>query len=192
VQGTALSARAAQGLEEGAGIPSTTLARLLAGLESGADALTGRDVVVVDEAGMVGTRTLGHLLEKASAAGAKVVLVGDHRQLPEIEAGGGFAGLAGRLGAIELTENRRQEEGWERRALDQLRHGVPVLGVAAFDRAGRVHTATSLAGSRQELVAGWLAARQAGEEVTMLAVNRRDVAEPVDRQHRHLLAGLPS
>ena len=177
IQGTALSARAAQGLEEGAGIRSMTLTGLLLGLDSGGDALTDRDVVVVDEAGMVGTRMLGRLLEKASVAGAKVVLVGDPRQLPEIEAGGAFAELADRLGAIELTENRRQEEGWERRALDQLRNGTPVRGVAAFDRAGRVHTAASLAESRQELVAGWLVARQLGEEVTMLAVNRRDVAD---------------
>ncbi|HEX3946148.1 MAG TPA: MobF family relaxase, partial [Acidimicrobiales bacterium] len=176
VQGTALSARAAQGLEEGAGIPSTTLARLLQGLDAGTTELTARDVVVVDEAGMVGTRMLGRLLDRASATGSKVVLVGDPRQLPEIEAGGAFAGLVERLGAIELAENRRQREGWERAALDEVRHGQPLRGLAAFDRADRVHTADSLAGSRRELVARWLASRAASEEVAMLAVNRRDVA----------------
>lgn len=176
VRGTALSARAAQGLEEGADIPSSTLARLLHGLDTATVVLTGRDVVVVDEAGMVGTRMLGRLLEQASIAQAKVVLVGDPRQLPEIEAGGAFSGLAERLGASELTENRRQREAWERTALDELRHGAPVRGLAAFDRSGRVHAAGSLAGSRRELVAGWLAAHRSGEEAAILAVNRRDVA----------------
>lgn len=191
VQGTALSARAAQGLEEGAGLPSTTLARLLHDLERGAVELADRHVVVVDEAGMVGTRMLGRLLERASAAGAKVVLVGDPRQLPEIEAGGAFAGLVDRLGAVELTENRRQREPWERAALDQLRHGLPVRGLAAFDREGRVHLAGSLADSRRQLVAAWLAARQAGEDVAILTVNRRDVAA-LNREARAALrtAGL--
>ena len=47
-------------------------------------------------------------------AGTKVVLVGDDRQLAPIDAGGGFRALRLRLGASELTENRRQHQAWER------------------------------------------------------------------------------
>ena len=123
VLGTALSARAARGLRDGAGIDSQTLASLLAGIESGRTKLGASDVVVLDEAGMVGTRALARLVESADDAGAKVVLVGDPRQLPEIEAGGALAGLIERVGAVELTENRRQQSSWERVALDALRMG---------------------------------------------------------------------
>ena len=66
---------------------------------------------------MVGTRKLARLLDHADAAGAKVVLVGDPRQLPEIDAGGLLAGLAERLPGVQLTENRRQRDAWERQAL---------------------------------------------------------------------------
>ena len=49
-------------------------------------------MLVVDEAGMLGSRKLARLLGHAEQAGAKVVLVGDDRQLAAIEAGGGFRG----------------------------------------------------------------------------------------------------
>src|SRR3546814_5366281 len=56
---------------------------------------------------MVGTRQLHRLIEHTANARAKLVLVGDPKQLAEIEAGGLFASLARRLGHAELTENRR-------------------------------------------------------------------------------------
>ena len=177
VTGAALSARAALTLEEGAGIPSTTLSRLLRSLDNGMTVLGSRDVVILDEAGMVGTRQLAKLLNQASEAGAKVVLVGDPRQLPEIEAGGAVAGLIERLGAVELTGNHRQEAAWERTALDELRHGNPIWGLAAFEVADRVHTAPTMAEARSELVRAWLGARMAGEDAVMLAANRSDVGE---------------
>ena len=51
------------------------------------------------------------------------MLVGDDRQLPEIQAGGAFRALADTLGAVELREVRRQHEAWDRGALDALRRG---------------------------------------------------------------------
>jgi hypothetical protein len=102
-------------------------------------------------------------------------LVGDHRLRAEIEAGGAFAALASRLGAIELTENRRQRELWEREALDQLRSGSVADGLTAYDSHERIHVAPSMAEARQATVESWLQARDAGSEVLMLAVGRRDV-----------------
>jgi len=175
--GTSLSARAAEGLGEGAGIPSSTLARLLADIDRGTTALTERSVVVVDEAGMVSTRMLEALLSSAGEVGAKVVLVGDPRQLPEIGAGGTLAALAEQLGAVELSTNRRQEQSWERAALDQLRHGSVHDALSAMVGADRVHAAPTMDEARRRLVASWLASVACDEEAVMLAVTRRDVAE---------------
>ncbi|MGH9128829.1 MAG: MobF family relaxase [Acidimicrobiales bacterium] len=109
VIGTALSARAAAELGAATAMPTGTLARLLGDLERpGPEArLAPGTVVVVDEAAMVGTRELARLLAAAERDRAKVVLVGDPRQLPEIQAGGALAAIAARQGAITLTENRR-------------------------------------------------------------------------------------
>ena len=122
VFGCALSARAARELEDQAGIDATTIAQLRSELERGRP-VDERTVLVVDEAGMVGSRVLAELAEHAAEARAKLVLVGDDRQLPEIDAGGGFRGLADRLGCVELTGVRRQRHAWDREALDALREG---------------------------------------------------------------------
>ncbi len=121
--GVAVARRAAHELEDDAGIASTSVAALLAGLSAGSTRLPDGCVLVVDEAGMVATRQLAALSMRSSRRDGKLVLVGDHRQLPEIEAGGGFRGLVRRGLAIELTDNRRQVHAWERDALEQLRQG---------------------------------------------------------------------
>ena len=70
-------------------------------------------MLVVDEAGMIGSRQMERLLSAAQAAGAKVVLVGDPEQLQAIEAGAAFRAIAERVGAAEITEVRRQREAWQ-------------------------------------------------------------------------------
>ncbi len=90
VRGAALSGIAAENLEGGSGIASRTIASLEHGWSRDRDRLTSRDVLVVDEAGMIGTRQLSRVLAEAAGAGAKVVMVGDVQQLQAIEAGAAF------------------------------------------------------------------------------------------------------
>jgi len=93
VRGAALSGIAAESLEGGSGISSRTLASLEHGWAQGRDELTPRDVLVIDEAGMIGSRQMERVLSAAQMAGAKVVLVGDPEQLQAIEAGAAFRAL---------------------------------------------------------------------------------------------------
>jgi ATP-dependent exoDNAse (exonuclease V) alpha subunit len=76
VRGAALSGIAAEQLEGGAGIASRTVHSLLFQWQQGKDGLSAQDVLVVDEAGMIGSRQMERLLAHARAAKAKVVLVG--------------------------------------------------------------------------------------------------------------------
>ena len=139
-----------------------TLTRFVGQLDEGIRTLGRRDVVVVDEAGMVGTRTLGRLVEVARESGAKLVLVGDPRQLPEIEAGGAFGALATRLGAVELTENRRQNERWERWPSTSCVPATSPPRSPPTRITGRIRVAGTMAETRQDLVGRWLSARDAG------------------------------
>jgi ATP-dependent exoDNAse (exonuclease V) alpha subunit len=187
VLGAALSARAAAELQDGSGIPSTTIARLLADLDRpDADGLPPQCVLVIDEAAMVGTRQLARLLDHAHTDGAKVVLVGDHHQLAEIEAGGAFAALAASLDAVELTENRRQREAWERDALAELRHGNPDVALAAYQAHDRFHQADTSEQVREQLVDHWFAARQSGGRHLMIATYHRDVDDLNHRARQRL------
>src|SRR3546814_4161045 len=72
VRGAALSGIAAEGLENGAGIASRTIAGLEHQWGQGRDLLTSRDVLVIDEAGMVGTRQMERVLSHAAESGAQV------------------------------------------------------------------------------------------------------------------------
>jgi ATP-dependent exoDNAse (exonuclease V) alpha subunit len=120
-----------------------TCDRLLSDLDRGREQLDAHAVLVIDEAGMLGSRKLTRLLEHADRAKAKVVLVGDDRQLAAIGAGGGFRALRLRLGASELTENRRQHQAWEREALELVRSGLVEEAVAAYRAHDRVVAADS-------------------------------------------------
>ncbi len=90
------------------GITSRTIASLEYQWRQGHELLTNRDVLAVDEAGMIDTRQLERVLSAADAAGAKVVLVEDPEQLQAIEAGAAFRALAERHGAAEIIQIRRQ------------------------------------------------------------------------------------
>jgi conjugative relaxase-like TrwC/TraI family protein len=189
VLGAALSARAAAELQDGSGIPSTTVARLLADLDRpDAQGLPPRCVVVVDEAAMVGTRQLARLLDHARTDGAKAVLIGDHHQLTEIDAGGAFAALAACLHAVELTENRRQLQAWERDALAELRHGNPDVALAAYQAHDRLHQADTSEQIRERLVDDWWAARLAGGHHLMVAARHHDVDDLNQRARQRLAA----
>jgi conjugative relaxase-like TrwC/TraI family protein len=157
-----------------------TCDRLLGDLDRGREELDPRTVVVVDEAGMVGSRKLGRLLEHAQEAQAKVVLVGDDRQLAAIDAGGGFRALRLRLGASELVENRRQQQAWEREALELVRSGLVEEAVAAYRAHDRVVAADSKPAATLALLQDWWTAYQEAErdpaqEVIVLAARRVEV-----------------
>jgi Ti-type conjugative transfer relaxase TraA len=112
VRGAALSGIAAENLQSGSGISSRTIASMEHGWGQDRGGLTSRDVLVIDEAGMVGTRQFERVLSHAAEAGAKVVLVGDIKQLQAIEAGAAFRSIHERHGGAEMGEVRRQRENW--------------------------------------------------------------------------------
>jgi conjugative relaxase-like TrwC/TraI family protein len=174
VVGCALSARAAAELREQAAIDTTTIARLTHALDHGHHLPHG-GVLVVDEAGMVGSRDLHKLATAAREHDCKLVLVGDDHQLPEIEAGGAFRKLANDLDAKELREVRRQEHEWDRRALTDLREGRVDKWAAAYEQDDRLHSAPNAPAVRGQMVGDWWKAREAGSDSLMIAARTRDV-----------------
>jgi len=155
VRGAALSGIAAENLEGGSGIASRTIASLEHQWSQGRELLTERDVLVIDEAGMIGSRQMERVLSAVRDAGAKVVLVGDPEQLQAIEAGAAFRAVAERHGAVEIGEVRRQREGWQRDATRALATGRTGEALAAYDRGGMVHAADTREAARSELIERW-------------------------------------
>jgi ATP-dependent exoDNAse (exonuclease V) alpha subunit len=207
VRGAALSGIAAQGLEDSAGIKSTTLHRLLHRLDGQADReqtagakieamrakigkikgrsekaqkyrddltrkmddmredleagrLTQRDVIVIDEAAMIGSRDMSRLLAHAVAAGAKVVLVGDHEQTQAIEAGAAFRALSERHPPAVMRDVRRQTEDWQKEATKGFPEGRVKEALDAYRDHGMIHEATSRDDAKAELIEAWARAQR--------------------------------
>jgi Ti-type conjugative transfer relaxase TraA len=159
VRGASLSGIAAENLQNSSGIVSRTIASLEYQWKQDREQLGERDVLVIDEAGLTGTRQLERLLSTAHEAGAKVVLVGDPEQLQAIEAGAAFRSLAETHGAIEITEVRRQREDWQRAATRALATGRTGEAINAYGENGMVHAAETRKQARTELVREWGRAR---------------------------------
>jgi len=168
VRGIALSGIAAENLESGSGIASRTIASMEHGWQNGRDTLTSRDVLVIDEAGMVGTRQLERVLSHAAEAGAKVVLVGDPQQLQSIEAGAAFRSVRERHGGVEIETVRRQREDWQRDATRDLATGRTRDAIHAYDRHDMVHQAQSREQARDDLIDRWDRDRQASPDASRI------------------------
>jgi conjugative relaxase-like TrwC/TraI family protein len=175
--GAAPSGVAAANLGAETGIPTGTLHHLLAEARH-RGGLPRRCLLVVDEAGMADTRTLTRTLFQVEHAGGKAVLVGDAAQLPAVGAGGLFAAIVERSGALELRDNHRQRDELERRALAALRDGASRDYLAHAAEHGRLTVAGNRIEAKARLVADWWeAARTDLTGSAMIAYRRADVAE---------------
>lgn len=213
VLGVALSGKAARGLQEGAGIQSYTVARLLQDLSGGtahvlADAkhhlrqlgraalgkktfdrsrlqLDGRTVLVVDEAGMVGTRQMAELVAGCERAGCRLVLAGDARQLQAVEVGGPFRSITARIGQAELTQIVRQQLDrsdrnplWRRQAVAAFADGRATEALAEFQQRGLLHVQDTREGAMRALVETWAAGGTSQpQEHLILAATREETRE---------------
>ena len=155
VRGAALSGKAANGLQQGSGIRSSTIASLLHGLGTGREELDAKTVLVIDEAGMVGTRQMHALVGWAKKASAKLVLVGDEKQLQPIDAGAPFAAISKAIGTANLTEIIRQREPWQRQGVADLAYGRAKEALFEYARRGLVSVAPDREAGVNALIEKW-------------------------------------
>jgi conjugative relaxase-like TrwC/TraI family protein len=178
VIGTATSGQAARTLGQDAHMEARTVASLLWRLDHERLHFDDRTVLVVDEAAMVDDPAVLRLLTEASLARAKVVLVGDHRQLGPVGPGGSLEGLRERHpDAIHiLTDNVRQADHDERRVLAHLRAGSVPAAVAWYSAHDRVHPAPDRSEALARTVDAWMDDTLAGADTSMYAWRRANVA----------------
>jgi Ti-type conjugative transfer relaxase TraA len=168
VRGAALSGIAAESLEAGSGIPSRTLASLEHQWAQGRELLGAKDVLVIDEAGMIGTRQMERVIAQVEKRRAKVVLVGDPEQLQAIEAGAAFRATAERHGSVEITDIRRQREDWQRHATRQLATGRTAEAIRSYEERGHVHAGETREQARTDLIDCWGRDRHAAPEASRI------------------------
>lgn len=177
VHGAALSGKAAKGLADGSRIKSETLHQTLRNIETGRLPLHEKSVIVVDESGMVGTRQMERLISDTEKSGARLVLVGDAKQLQPIEAGGAFLEIEKRLGGATLTQIHRQREEWARDAVHDFAAGRADEGLAAYAERGLLTISANRKEAYAALIDAWKVegVRSPGEQL-IFAGTRLDTA----------------
>jgi AAA domain len=174
----------------GEGLPAMNTTRWLAAARRGdpTASLADGDLVLLDEAGMTSTAQLVAVHQKCAQGGAKLLLVGDPRQLTAVGPGGALADLATRAARHELTDVRRFREPWERAASLQLRDGDP-SAVEAYHRHGRLVDAGTREQAEAAAARAWLADTLGGRE-SLLLVGSNEAGAQVSAQLRAELVAL--
>jgi conjugative relaxase-like TrwC/TraI family protein len=186
VLGVAPTGRAVRELVDEARIPSRTLASMVLGIGNGI-ALPSGCVVVLDEAGMAGTRETAVLLEAAARARAKVVAIGDPGQLHSVQAGGWMRAVGRRVGVLKLSVVMRQRDHGERRALGLLHEGVPGGWLAWAREEGRVELG-GMGATPERAVQEWEAAvGEHGVDRAVLIARSNDTRAALNERARELV-----
>lgn len=178
LQGVSLSGVAAEGLENSSGIKSTTIHRKFYDWDNGRDQLDSKSVLVVDEAGMVGTRQTQRIISEAQKVGAKVIFVGDTKQTQAIEAGGAFRGIIERVGTSRLTEVWRQNDDWQKEATKLLSGNRADINKAidTFKAHGNIHSHAEYKQAASTMLMQYVNDYQADKTSVMIAHTNDEVS----------------
>ncbi|HIF0138891.1 TPA: Ti-type conjugative transfer relaxase TraA [Legionella anisa] len=155
VLGAALSGKVAKSLQTDTDIPCSTIASLTYKLTNQHLQLTNKDVLVIDEAGMVDFNNMAILINEAKKAGTKVILVGDPDQLKPIFKGEIFRGIAAYTGYIELENIKRQNDLGDRLASMNLAKGQINEAVDHYSKKGAIHFCHTSREAAQHLILDW-------------------------------------
>ena len=140
--------------------------------------LTKHDVILVDEAGMVGARQMENILRRVHEAGAKIILVGDPEQLQSVEAGTAFKTLLDRHRSARLTEVRRQKTEWQRDASLLFADGKTEDALVAYQKHRQIVQVKEHDDAIKTMVADYMQSFHENPDASRLALayTRADVA----------------
>jgi Ti-type conjugative transfer relaxase TraA len=175
VYGTALSSVAARGLEASSGIPSRTVASLTSAWEKGRGNLKRGDVLVIDEAGMIGSAQMTLLIQHATKAGAKIVLAGDTEQLQPIGAGAPMRAVIESVGHHELTIINRQRDKEQAAATTYFARGRVADGLAVYRTNGGLHVVETTDQAIDTMVKTYVDTYKVGPSQLALAYTNKSV-----------------
>ncbi|MHB8270219.1 AAA family ATPase [Bradyrhizobium sp.] len=158
---------------------AATIHSELFAVKNGRASWNSRTVLMVDEAAMIDTKLMAQVTAFADKANAKLILVGDDRQLSSIDRGGMFAVLKDRHGAVELSEVRRHSRNDDRRAAELMAEGNFHDALARYDEKGNIKWTRTQEEAQAALVRKWAADTEADPAKTrfVFAYTNDDVSK---------------
>lgn len=172
------------------GFDSKTCHSFLFSYKNNRETLNSKTLVVVDEAGMLGTTLSIELFNAIKNSGAKLILVGDDRQLNSVERGGTFRYLTERYGAAELSEVRRQTIGWQKEISESLADGNVKNAVHLLEANKAIAWSVTKEESLTRLLKDWAKDRMLNPRETRQIIAQRNVdVDALNQGARDLLRG---
>ncbi|MGD9921430.1 MAG: MobF family relaxase, partial [Pseudorhodoplanes sp.] len=172
VLGAATAWRIAHQLRDDLGIEARATDSWLAARSAGRPFLDDKTLLVVDEAGQLSSRQMHAVLTEVERAGAKLVLVGDRRQLQPIGAGGALSIVARAIEVALVDQVVRQREEWARQATMALAAGKMSEALQAYAGRGHVHLHAGVKAAVRAMADTWEAAASIPGEQTVLLLAR--------------------
>jgi conjugative relaxase-like TrwC/TraI family protein len=155
VLGAAPTGKVSEDLELKTGIRSMTLHKLLLEIENENVVFTKKSVLIVDEAGMVGTLFLKKVSDEVIKKGGRLILIGDEKQLQPISAGGPFGALLRKFGGAFLTKIRRQRRYWDRERIFEFVNGEASKAFSKYFQQGKLQIGSDKGDTLKLLIASW-------------------------------------
>lgn len=149
---------------------------------------TDRTVIVLDEAAMVDNSRMARLLRVAGSA--RLICIGDDKQLQSIGAGGWYQDAVCWAGKTMLKNVHRQRHAVDKQALEDLRHGKAEAAIASFDSRGRIHTSDTHAERMGQAIKAYCRQHEAGTAIKDLRIviegrnTEIDSVNSIIQQHR--------
>jgi conjugative relaxase-like TrwC/TraI family protein len=167
-----------------------TLDSLLGRADTGSIHVGLGTTVILDEAGMVDHKRLDALTELVEHSGAKLIAVGDGKQLPSIGPGGMFDRLTHQAPTVQLETVHRTKDPDEQRAWQALRAGEPERAMAHYHSCGRLHFADTRDQAAESAVQAWakLTEHHPIREVALIADASNKEIDRLNARAQHLRA----
>ncbi|OYU86689.1 MAG: hypothetical protein CFE29_28450 [Bradyrhizobiaceae bacterium PARB1] len=132
--------------------------------------LDANTVLVVDEAGLLSSRQMLAITERAAEARAKVVIVGDREQLQAVGAGPGLSIVAGVTGTTRVDTIVRQRKAWMRTAVTDFAKGRAKQGLAAFEERGLLNLVAGERATVTRVIDAWEKSRREAPDGSVLLI----------------------
>ncbi len=189
VLGTALSGAAAAELQSSSDIKSHTTASLLYQLNKGHMRLSKRDIVVVDEFGMLALDDAHRLMKHVVQAEAKLVGIGDDEQTQPIGPGASMRSIIDEVGASKMTDIIRQNKEWQREATIYFETQEIGKGFDLYQLHGHVHFYDKVEGKHTAMLERWQSHLDAGVPLSevMLLAHKNDSIDTLNKMARERL-----